>query len=149
MAKGKNQKKVENTASKKVGPKVSAKNVSRKILKMVRRDERSEFNIVAALKRAAARSRVIEKPQNEKERKLKDKYLAEDAREQTIAEYINKYAEAGLTRDEAMSWYGKRQKNGLALMDAKWGQKLDEFKKNQKKLGRDANSPFLIVKKAA
>jgi hypothetical protein len=79
------------------------------------------------------KARVMEKPQSDKERKLQARYLKEKEVETQVAQLLNLYGPAGLTRARAVQAV---KTDKVADMQAQWNHKLQEWKKVQDALKR-------------
>jgi hypothetical protein len=131
--KNKNQKQTQAVSTKKTGPKVSARPVSRKY-KLLARKDRSEYDRLDSLFQSLRwRTRIIDRPQNAQEKVLRDKYLKDNDVESRAAQLLNQYGEAGLQRAAAIQAV-KTDKIDLLLN--KWNPRLSEFKRVQEAMKR-------------
>lgn len=132
MAKNK-QKKETPVSSKKSGVKISARPISKRYRKLFK-DNLSRFEqIDARLQSLRWKTRVIERPQNARERILKDKYLKELEVESQAAQLLNRFAEIGLSKAAA---YHAIKSDKVDQLLNKWTPRLTEFKRVQEALKR-------------
>ena len=132
MAKNKNQKQAP-VSTKKTGPKVSARPVSRKYKNLARNDK-SEYDRLNSLFQSIRwKTRVIDRPQNAQEKILRDKYLKDNDIETRAAHLLNQYGEAGLKRAEA---FQAVKTDKVDTLINKWNPRLSEFKRVQEAMKR-------------
>jgi len=118
---------------KKTGAKVSAKSISNKY-KTLFRDTKNQYEKVDAYFQSLKwRTRVIDRPQNAKERSLRDKYIKENDIESRSAYLLNRFAEVGLKKAEAIQAV---KTDKVETLTNKWTPRLTEFKKVQDALRR-------------
>lgn len=132
MAKGKSKKEPV-VSIKKTGAKVSARTVSRKYRSLFK-DSLTRFEkIDAYLQSLRWKTRVIERPQNAKERALKEKYMKEREVQSQAAQLLNRFADIGLTPAET---FHAVKTGKIEILLNKWTPRLTEFKRVQDALRR-------------
>ena len=103
-------------------------NVSRDVLNAIRRDR--PVSIEDMSKSRKFRERVIGRPQNKVEEKLKKKYLLENEVELKAARLMSSFSDCGLTRAEAVQ---AAKTDRVSEVINKWKPRLSIWRREQKK----------------
>lgn len=99
-------------------------NVNEKLLKSIRRDKKK--SIEDLLKAHFHRVRVIDKPQNKEESKLRARYIEENDVAAKSQRLMNTFSECGLTRAEAVFAIKTQREKELTK---KWKVRLSVYRK--------------------
>lgn len=107
-------------------------NVCSWLKKTIRNENRANPDLIAMLRREAYRTMIIAKPRNDKERKLRDRYTAENDVAQAASGIFNRYICVGITWGRVI----QAVKTGkIDELEKKWGPIRDEFLAKNRGLG--------------
>lgn len=100
---------------------------------VARKYKNREQTLDSMLESMRKRQRVIEKPQNSRERELAEKYQREQEIDIKVSQLLNIYGPAGLSRARAIQAV---KTDKVAELQNQWNPKLAEWKKVQEAMRR-------------
>lgn len=106
------------------------RNVSRKIVNLMRSERRKNPPIEDLIKKREARQLIISKPRTAKQKELRERYLEEERIEHQSYLLIDQYKDVGLSRGEAIHAV---KTHFVDQLHAKWGPRLKALREAEKK----------------